>query len=135
LVAGPGAVDNFSAVCFFFGREIEHSEDVPVGLIDSSWGGSIIEAWMSAASLRQDAASRLGIEVLEGYARDPAAAELHWQRRMDEWRQVRDQAAIGPASWSASNFDDHAWPEMRPAGVWENSGLEELKNFDGMVWF
>ena len=135
LVAGPGAVDNFSAVCFFFGREIEHSEDVPVGLIDSSWGGSIIEAWMSAASLRQNAASRVGIEVLEGYARDPAAAELHWQTRMDEWWQARDRAAIGPASWSAASFDDRAWPEMRPVGIWENSGVEELKNFDGMVWF
>jgi len=39
--AGPGTVDNFSAACFFFGREIEHSEGVPVGPYRiRSWGGS-----------------------------------------------------------------------------------------------
>ncbi len=135
LVAGPRTVDNFSAACYFFGREIEHSEGVPVGLIDSSWGGSIIQAWMSAASLRQHDGSRDGIAELEAYARDPAAAAARWQDRVEQWWRERDPAAIGPAAWSTSSFDDQAWPVMRPAGWWENSGVAELKDFDGIVWF
>lgn len=134
-VAGPGTVNDFSAACFFFGREIEHNENVPVGLIDSSWGGSIIQAWISAASLRTHAGSRDGVDALDAYARNPAAAAARWQENMDQWWQARDPAAVGPASWSTPGFDDKAWPEMRPAGIWENSGVEELKYFDGMVWF
>ncbi len=134
-VAGPGTVNDFSAACFFFGREIEHNENVPVGLIDSSWGGSIIQAWISAASLRAHGGSRDGVDALEAYARNPAAAAARWQENTEQWWQARNPAAIGPASWSAVSFDDRAWPQMRPAGIWENSGVEALKNFDGIVWF
>jgi sialate O-acetylesterase len=41
----PQTVPNFSAVAYFFGREINHDLDVPVGLINTSWGGTRIEPW------------------------------------------------------------------------------------------
>lgn len=46
--AKPTTVANFSAVAYFFGQQLQKTLDVPVGLIHSSWGGSKIEAWMSA---------------------------------------------------------------------------------------
>lgn len=47
----PETAANFSAVAYFFGQQLQEILDVPVGLIHSSWGGSIVEAWMSTETL------------------------------------------------------------------------------------
>jgi sialate O-acetylesterase len=47
----PETVGGFSATGYFFGRNLQESRKVPVGLIHSSWGGTRIEAWMSDAAL------------------------------------------------------------------------------------
>ncbi|KRP29166.1 MAG: hypothetical protein ABS28_09640 [Cryomorphaceae bacterium BACL22 MAG-120619-bin32] len=44
-VCSPDAVDNFSAVAYFFGRYVNTELDVPIGLINTSWGGTLIEPW------------------------------------------------------------------------------------------
>jgi sialate O-acetylesterase len=49
--ASPASVRDFSAVSYFFGRQLQQILGVPVGMIHSSWGGSIVEAWISAESL------------------------------------------------------------------------------------
>ncbi|QDU58713.1 sialate O-acetylesterase [Aeoliella mucimassa] len=50
----PESVPNFSAVAFYFGRELHKELDVPVGLIHTSWGGSLCEAWTSREALESD---------------------------------------------------------------------------------
>lgn len=45
-VCTPETVGDFSAVCYFFGREIHKNLDVPVGMIATSWGGTRIEPWI-----------------------------------------------------------------------------------------
>lgn len=49
--ASPESVLRFSAVAYFFGQQLQEILDVPVGLIHASWGGSIVQAWMSAEML------------------------------------------------------------------------------------
>ncbi|MEQ8790357.1 MAG: sialate O-acetylesterase [Pirellulaceae bacterium] len=50
----PQTVGGFSAVGYFFGRELSENLDVPIGLINSSWGGTICEAWTSDEKLHTD---------------------------------------------------------------------------------
>ena len=74
-VAGPATTEHFSAVCYYFVRELQKTVNVPQGIISSNWGGSRIEPWMSEAALRH--ARRL-----------PAAARLvrRVPRRTSRWR-------------------------------------------------
>ena len=55
-VCSPQTAAGFSAVAYFFGRELNAREHVPIGLIDSSWGGTVAEAWVSLETISGDAA-------------------------------------------------------------------------------
>lgn len=52
----PETARDFSAVAWYFAREIEAREHVPVGVIDATWGGTVAEAWTRLAALAEDAA-------------------------------------------------------------------------------
>ncbi|RZK17575.1 MAG: sialate O-acetylesterase, partial [Hymenobacter sp.] len=58
-VAEPEAVSNFSATGYYFGRLLQEQLHVPIGLINCSYGGSSIEAWMDAETLRQFAGVKI----------------------------------------------------------------------------
>ena len=51
----PATAKDFSAVAYFFAREISRREHVPIGVIDSSWGGTPIDSWISLDALSADA--------------------------------------------------------------------------------
>ena len=52
----PETATDFSAVAWYFAREIEQKEHVPVGVIDSTWGGTVAESWVRLTALGEDAA-------------------------------------------------------------------------------
>ena len=54
--AVPEQVGDFSAVAYFFARELRKHVDVPIGILNTSWGGSRIEPWMTPEALRYDQA-------------------------------------------------------------------------------
>lgn len=54
LECSPETVPGFSAVAFFFGRELHKDLNVPVGLIHTSWGGTVAETWASAETIKED---------------------------------------------------------------------------------
>ncbi|WP_153555929.1 sialate O-acetylesterase [Roseimaritima sediminicola] len=54
MVCSPETVGNFSAVGYFFGRQLHQTLDVPVGLINNAWGGSAAEAWVPRETLAKD---------------------------------------------------------------------------------
>src|SRR5207244_1447264 len=65
-VCSPQAVPNFSAVGYYFGRDLQAARKVSVGLIQSDWGGSPAEAWMSREALETN--ERYQAEILDSYA-------------------------------------------------------------------
>lgn len=91
-VAGPKTVGSFSATGYFFGQALQKARGVPVGLINSSVGGTPAEAWTSQAAL--DSHPELK-SILDGYAK---ALEVLPQRmeayklKVAEWRKLVAQA-------------------------------------------
>ena len=84
----PETAKDFSAVAWYFAREIEQREHVPVGVIDSTWGGTVAESWVRLTALGEDAALN-PLFASRGKMLDHAAdADAEIQ---DEQRQ-RDQA-------------------------------------------
>jgi sialate O-acetylesterase len=54
LECGPETVGGFSGVAYFFGRDLQKALDVPIGLIHTSWGGTVAEAWTPKSALEAD---------------------------------------------------------------------------------
>jgi sialate O-acetylesterase len=130
--ADPAHTGGFSAVCYYFARELQKSVAVPMGLVVSAWGGSKIQPWMSARALRAVGGEDRLLEVLDAYPRDPASAA---QRFGAIWRDWWKGAAPGPAA--ADPWDPRHDASWRPApealGFWETWGVPELADYDGIV--
>jgi sialate O-acetylesterase len=121
---------SFSAVGYFFARDVRAATGIPIGIINSSWGGSAIEAWLSAG------ASGLGADAWEvirkrEIARDDSAfAAL--RVAMGGWFTQDRGMSDGQAIWAASGFDDSQWSTMPVPSYWDGHGYGA---FDGVGWF
>ncbi|HSF12111.1 MAG TPA: sialate O-acetylesterase [Erythrobacter sp.] len=78
--AGSG---DFSAVCLIAGRAIANAQKVPVGLIDSSMGGTPIEAWLPYDGLQAAGGADEGLVILDAFRTDLAAAEVRYGGQLD----------------------------------------------------
>jgi sialate O-acetylesterase len=140
LPATSANVPNFSAACYYFARELQKTEKVPLGLINASLGGSRIEAWLDAASLRKAGGNNEALDVLAQYARDPQGANAKWGEMWAKWwRALPDTAkgepAVGDEPW-LPGASTTGWREAPHAmGDYQQWGLPELASFNGMLWY
>ena len=87
----PESVSNFSAVGYFFGRQLHQTLDVPVGLIDNAWGGSSCEAWVKRHLLEGD---DLYAPLMERWEKTEAtynheAAMATYKEKLKDWKANR----------------------------------------------
>ena len=84
-VCTPESVKQFSAVAYFFGREINQTRHIPVGLIHTSWGGTPAQAWTEPSYLKDDLALQPYLsgwqKALDGYP----AAKLKYDAQLADW--------------------------------------------------
>ncbi len=125
-------VKNFSAVCYFFGREMVEQDGIPIGLINASWGGSAIEAWISEENLAKVTEYTRNVEQLRQYRRDSRGAELAFAKDwMNWWHSASDQGPV----WEKGVLDKKKeWIEA-PLQDWKTYPDERLENHHGMLWF
>jgi sialate O-acetylesterase len=129
-VADSAHVGAFTAVGYFFARELRRHVDVPIGLVNASWGGSRIEPWMSAAALGLDRAALAEIRERE---RDYERQVLERVRARIGRLPERDEGlADGRALWADPELDDAGWDALAVPGRWEEAGFEGM---DGVAWY
>jgi sialate O-acetylesterase len=131
-ICSPKTAGNFTAVGYFFGRELHRELDIPIGLINSSWGGTIIEAWISGESLKNHPDFKSTVERIEALPRNQAA-NLKMQKKLNAWNQ-RYATAVNRKNeaWSKPGFDDSQWKPIRVPGQWEGQGYPDI---DGVGWY
>jgi sialate O-acetylesterase len=133
-VSSPDTAGKFSAVAFNFARRLHGELDTPIGIISSSWGGTIIQSWISRSGLADNPDIR---EWLERYE-ESAWSENLWEQILcsEGTRQpVGLPADPGNAGietgWHRSDHDDSAWPELTVPGTWQSAGHWH----SGVYWF
>lgn len=120
----------FSAIAYFFGKKLQEELGVPIGLIESNWGGTRVEAWMSPEALAPFDEYDGELETIKLATGDPGNRAELVEKRTAQWWETLDPGA--PKGWSDAGFDDSAWSAMNlPATL----AMDGLGNFDGIVYF
>ncbi|WP_377705227.1 sialate O-acetylesterase [Pseudoduganella sp. UC29_71] len=134
-VISPKTAGEASAACYYMARALQQRQKVAVGFISSSWGGTTIQGWIGASSLKTLPAYAKGIAALADMASTPSRAMADEARRHEQWWDAHDPQAKAQRAWSSPAFDDSAWPSMTPKGSWKDAGIAALADFDGAAWF
>ncbi len=131
-VCSPENAGGFTAVGYYFGRMLHAELGVPVGLIDSNWGGTPIEAWTSATTLGSHPDFTKRVATIEAFAADPGAVAAG-QQAIDTWNTARTAAFNDTdETWKDTGLDDTDWHALNLPGAWEQQGLPDV---DGTVWY
>jgi len=136
--AAPAVSGGFSAVGYYFAKQLRKSLGVPIGMIHTSWGGTRIEAWMA-----KDV--NLGFGMNPAEYNSPAVAseaKARFEKQLARWKAAGSpdgeflDTGIAPKArgWEKplSRID---WEPVRVPGEWDTLGNDELYGVDGAVWF
>lgn len=138
-VCTPADAVDFSATGFFFARRLHQELKVPIGIINSSWGGTVAEAWTSRAGLSEfshftktidDYDNTIADNWVEGFQRMPIPANLDELETLD----AADKKINAP------DFDDRSWAKMLlPATVCRSENFISDKvasqQLNGLFWY
>jgi sialate O-acetylesterase len=135
ISANPQTVLDFSAVAYFFARELYEKYEVPVGIINASLGGSPIQAWMSEEALKEFPSY---YSEAQQFKNDELIQEIEKKdnERITEWYNILRKKDRGYQSeqspWYLPNIDTSDWLTMTIPGYWSDT-YPDIQN--GSVWF
>ena len=130
-VCSPATVADFTAVGYFFARDLQQKLQVPVGIIHSSIGGTPAEAWTSRAGLDGFPEFNDALDRMRQIATDAPKARREYLDQLAQWYHDNDPGS-GVTSWSEVTLDTTGWESMNLPTLWEDAGHP---GFDGIVWF
>jgi sialate O-acetylesterase len=131
-VCNKETVSNFTAVGYFFAKKLYAELKIPIGIINTSWGGTCVETWTSRNAFEKSndfkamisEVPNIDIDSLsKGYAKA--------MRERVEKIQGSKVNTDGENTFKELEFNDSNWAEMKVPSLWEN---QELGDLDGVVW-
>ena len=128
-VADPKTVGGFTAVGYFFGKNLQQQLHVPVGLLNDSVGGTFIETWMSREALDGDP----GVKVCADRARADRVAFDRYVADYKTWQAQHgreDHPAADPQAYAAPGVDTKDWKPVTLPGSLAAAGLSDA----GAIW-
>src|SRR5215216_4591662 len=135
VVTTPEDAANFSAVGYFFGRELYQHLKVPIGLINSSWGGTPAEAWTTHDALLSSPELKPILDKYQSSLNALPQTKEAYARALAQWEEKNlyldagnKGEALGYADPKSSTAD---WAKMDLPKQLETAGLL----IDGAVWF
>lgn len=123
-----GAWGGFSAAAFYFGRDLYRQLNIPIGLIHSSWGGTIAEAWTSREGLQPLGDFDAALAMMEPGKKQMQPAD--YAVIYEAWCQAKDPGSR--QHWEKITAAEDSWKTVSMPQPFEQAGLPD---FDGIVWF
>lgn len=129
-ICKPELASDFSAVAYFFAREIHEKLNVPVGIINTSWGGTDIETWMSMTSIEKfplydKLLDRMRSPEFELYVQQSEQIKASFENAFKTETGITEQ-------WYAEQYNTETWRKHPVPCLWNS---EDLSHLDGVVWF
>lgn len=127
----PKSVDTFSAVAYFFGRDLYQKLNVPIGLISSSWGGTKAEAWTSQSVLEGNSDF---LSILETDAKN----EKLYQEKLEKYyADLKKERLANNNDLTKSEVKKPKKEENKTSYVLYNAMLYPLINYTmkGVIWY
>jgi sialate O-acetylesterase len=131
-VCSPQTAASFTAVGYFFARDLHIARKVPVGIIHASWGGTPAEAWTSGATMEKLPDFAQPMAELKRLIADPDLVRRKAEAKQAEWFEKVDPGSKPGAAWSAADLDAADWKPMTLPAYLESAGFPD---FDGVIWF
>lgn len=136
-LCSPKNAGSFSAVGYFFGQMLHQELGVPVGLVNTSWGGTPSESWTSREKLSEFGDFDQQLEVLYGTSNaemeEARKEQLRIEAMIKNQQDFENMENIGfSEGWMNPEFDDSSWGTMTCPAEW--SSIEEVGMLEGVVW-
>jgi sialate O-acetylesterase len=130
--ATPEYVGQFTGVGYFFARHLQQELNVPIGLLNTSWGGTHVETWTSREAFEGDAEfaamiNRLSATYIDSIQQEKVKAFEALKRTIESKKD--DSGAVD--EWPTIGYNANGWATLNVPGLWEQQGFEGL---DGVVW-
>jgi len=131
LVPSNQNLHEFSAVAWFFAKKMYEKHRIPIGLVNTAWGGTPVETWMS-----KDALASFPDKIAEGekYADDERRRKIAQENTaaIQEWETSLRNKDLGLAEgWEKPQTDISGWNDITLPGDFARAGLEK---FCGVIW-
>lgn len=133
----PETVKEFSAAGYYFGVELQHELNVPIGLINSSYGGSQAEAWTPVEYLLASMDLRPTVERTKIWDEERPRVKAEYEEKLKEWRTATEKARAAGARPQPSPAVPDALREYRVAGSIYDGMIAPLIPFSirGAFWY
>jgi sialate O-acetylesterase len=125
VVCSPSTVAEFSAVGYYFGRDLLKATGVPVGMIHSSWGGTQGESWMSYEGLQKNPETKFFTDSLDARVAD-------YIGKLDQYREVLEKFHTLVGTNSVSVRELRTLPPSGPVSPFGSPNIPTML-YNGMI--
>jgi len=128
----PETVGEFTAVGYFFAQNIRNHQDIPIGLLNTTWGGSRIEPWMNAKTLHVEN-PKVYLEEVQREQNATFERVVASLKTKFPYLTMEDKGTVdGEPVWAKPNLDESDWVNINVPDLWESQGFD---GFDGIAWY
>jgi sialate O-acetylesterase len=136
-VCSPASVKGFSAVEYFFGRHLQQNLHVPMGLIESDWGGTPAQSWTSHPALESDASLKYVLDEWDKALANYPAAKQKYDAVIEKWnKDVAEARAAQKTPPNRPGAPQGPGHQNQPAGLY-NGMIAPLTPYAirGVIWY
>jgi sialate O-acetylesterase len=133
----PETAAGITAVGFYFGRDLLEKLNVPIGLIDTSWGSTSAEAWTPIEYLAEKEELCSTIEIMKVWEKERETVRAKYEQQLADWRAQTEKAKAENKQPPERPIAPDAIRPERAAGILYDSLIEPLIPFAmrGVIWY